>query len=136
MEMDFRIMGNAKAEKLAGEVVRELRSKPYSPVNELLDQYENSINSTVKTSDLVTQLESQLIHAQFNDSVSEFGIGGETQKALNTALNNIKLLKSYILAMRTDAVSATNLVGYTSAVNEVNGTDYATIDKTYADVLI
>lgn len=136
MEMDFRMMGSAKAEKLAGEVVRELRSKPYSPVNELLDQYENSINSTVKTSDLVTQLESQLIHAQFNDSVSEFGIGGETQKALNNALNNIKLLKAYILSMRTDAVSATNLVGYTAAVNDVNGTDYATIDKTYADVLI
>lgn len=136
MEMDFRIMGSPKAEKLAREVVTELRSKPYSPVNELLDQYENSIGSTVKTSDLITQLESQLIHAQFNDSVSEFGIGGETQKALNTALNNIKLLKAYILSMRTDAVSATNLVGYTAAVNDVNRTDYATIDKTYADVLI
>lgn len=136
MEMDFNMMGNQKAARLAGEVVRGLRSKPYSPVDELLDNYENSIGSSVRTSDLITQLESQLIQAQFNDSVSEFGIGGQTQEVLNTALNNIKLLRSYILSMRTDAVSATNLVGYTAAVNEVNGTDYATIDKTYADVLI
>lgn len=119
------------------QLVSKIRKKQDSPVIELIDQWSLSLkNSDTTTSKLINILNQDYIIKDSNNNLEEFSIELDNAERLKVALNNIKLLKTYILAARTDSVSLSSIIGYNATANELTKSDLAEIDKNTAYVLL
>ena len=120
-----------------GELTLKIDKKPYSPTTDLLDIWNITTKADWKTSDLIKFLEDSTLQQYENKKLSDLTVGSQISEAIRGAIGNAKLLRSAIVAARTDNVSETNIVGYNVLINSLDSkSDLATIDKYTADVIL
>ena len=116
----------------------KIDKKAYSPILELVSNYESSLGVQQPTSieNFVKTLEARFISQAADQRLEEYGMDELEQERLKEILQVVNLLKSSIAAARTDGVDLGNIVGFNATSNELLKTDLALIDKNTANVLI
>ena len=121
--------------KKLSKLIDSIKQKNYSPTMELVDQWDITVGSDLKTSELIKELELSTIMFQNDGKVDDFTTGREEE--IKEAIRNIQMLRAAVLAFRTDNVSETNIVGYAAVINDIDPkSNLPLINKYTADVLV
>ena len=112
----------AKRQQILKEYKDIIDSKPITPIEELVDQFQLSIgdNSHVKMSDLITVLQKQMTQKANQGVIEEFGFGTDIAEQINNGLIIIEAMAANILGARNDGGKLGAVFGFNSTVNQLN----------------